>query len=125
MVCTKCQKLSKGTTLATPGVKKKSEIYLGSPASSSSTTKSGDKTKTSATLGNNGIGKSKLLSKSARNPYASYSSSCTTCKTKIDQGRTYCQKCAYKANACAICGKANSKSTSNAPVVAGQKFTLK
>jgi hypothetical protein len=57
MVCTKCQKLSKGTTLATPGVKKKSEIYLGSPASSSSTTKSGDKTKTSATLGNNGIGK--------------------------------------------------------------------
>lgn len=111
MVCAKCQKLSKSTTLATPAVKKKSEMYYGSPAGSS---KSGDK-KTSATLGNNGIGKvrftiysvlsiansspkSKLLSKAARNPYATYSSSCTTCKTKIDTGRTYCQKCAYKAN---------------------------
>ncbi|KAH8751477.1 microtubule-associated protein CRIPT-domain-containing protein [Hyaloscypha finlandica] len=121
MVCAKCAKLSKSTTLATPGVKKKSEMYYGSPAGSSKT----DKTKTSATLGNNGIGKSKLLSKSARNPYASYSSSCTTCKTKVDQGRTYCQKCAYKANACAMCGKANSKSTAAAPVIAGQKFTLK
>jgi len=115
MVCAKCQKLSKSTTLATPGVKKRSEIYFGSSASSS-TSKNGDKTKTSATTGNNGIGKvrndsytvgriylmtiqqSKLLSKAARNPYASYSSSCTTCKTKIDQGRHYCQKCAYKAN---------------------------
>jgi hypothetical protein len=112
MVCAKCAKLSKSTTLATPGVKKKSEMYYGSPAGSSKTS---DKTKTSATLGNNGIGKvtchcttcliysltilqSKLLSKAARNPYASYSSSCTTCKTKVDQGRTYCQKCAYKAN---------------------------
>jgi len=55
MVCAKCQKLSKSTTLATPGVKKKSEIYFGSSASSSS--KSGDKTKTSATAGNNGVGK--------------------------------------------------------------------
>jgi hypothetical protein len=54
MVCAKCQKLSKSTTLATPAVKKKSEMYYGSPAGSS---KSGDKTKTSATLGNNGIGK--------------------------------------------------------------------
>ena len=27
--------------------------------------------------------------------------------------------------ACAICGKANSKSTAAAPVIAGQKFTLK
>jgi hypothetical protein len=56
MVCSKCQKLSKSTTtLATPGVKKKSEIYFGSPATTSS--KAADKTKTSATLGNNGIGK--------------------------------------------------------------------
>jgi hypothetical protein len=54
MVCAKCQKLSKSTALATPAVKKKSEMYYGSPAVSS---KSGDKTKTSATLGNNGIGK--------------------------------------------------------------------
>ncbi|XMA20884.1 hypothetical protein WAI453_013675 [Rhynchosporium graminicola] len=90
-----------------------------------SSSKSGDTTKISATLGNNGIGKSKLLSKAARNPYATYSSSCTTCKTKVDQGRTYCHKCAYKANACAMCGKASSKSTTAAPVIAGQKFTLK
>lgn len=55
MVCSKCQKLAKSTTLATPGVKKKSEMYYGSPASSSS--KSGDKSKPSATMGNNGIGK--------------------------------------------------------------------
>jgi hypothetical protein len=54
MVCAKCQKLSKTTTLATPGVKKKNDMYYGSPAGSS---KSGDKSKTSATLGNNGIGK--------------------------------------------------------------------
>lgn len=54
MVCAKCTKLSKSTTLATPGVKKKSEMYYGSPAGSSKTS---DKTKTSATLGNNGIGK--------------------------------------------------------------------
>ena len=53
MVCTKCQKLTQSTALATPGVKKKSEMYYGSPAG----TKSGDKTKTSATLGQNGIGK--------------------------------------------------------------------
>ncbi|TVY80929.1 Cysteine-rich PDZ-binding protein [Lachnellula suecica] len=120
MVCGKCQKLSKSTTLATPGVKKKNDMYYGSPAGSSS--KAGDRSKTaSATLGNNGIGKSK----SARNPYAAYSSSCTTCKTKVDQGKTYCQKCAYKANACAMCGKANSKATAAAPVIAGQKFTLK
>lgn len=54
MVCAKCQKLSKSTTLATPGVKKKSEMYYGSAASSS---KSGEQSKTSATLGSNGIGK--------------------------------------------------------------------
>jgi hypothetical protein len=111
MVCSKCEKLAKSTTLATPGVKKRSEMYHGSPAGSSS--KGGDKK--SATLGNSGIGKvsisfhricaladhmiqSKLLSKSARNPYATYSSSCSTCKTKVDPGKTYCQKCAYKAN---------------------------
>lgn len=48
MVCSKCQKLSKGTTLATPGVKKKTEMYHGSPAASSSK---------SATQGQTGIGK--------------------------------------------------------------------
>jgi cysteine-rich PDZ-binding protein len=52
MVCAKCAKLTKPTSLATPGVKKKNEMYYGSPAGSS---KSG--AKISATLGNAGIGK--------------------------------------------------------------------
>jgi hypothetical protein len=52
MVCGKCQKLGK-TTLATPDVKKKNEMYYGSPAGSSS----GDKK--SATLGQTGISKVK------------------------------------------------------------------
>lgn len=55
MVCSKCQKLSKKTTLATPDVKKKSEIYYGSPASSS---KSSDKK--SSTLANSGISKVRI-----------------------------------------------------------------
>lgn len=54
MVCAKCQKIAKTTSLATPAVKKKNDMYLGSPAGSS---KSGDKTKTSATQGSNAIGK--------------------------------------------------------------------
>ena len=29
------------------------------------------------------------------------------------------------SSACAVCGKAASKSTAAAPVIAGQKFTLK
>lgn len=108
MVCVKCQKLQKKTELATPSVKRKSDIYHGSSTS-------GDKGKSSATVGPTGIGKvltflslyngaraniivqSKLLSKSAKNPYAAYSSSCTNCKTKIDQGHKFCHKCAYKA----------------------------
>lgn len=93
MVCAKCQKLSKGTTLATPEVKKKSDMYYGSPAGTSKAAAASSKP---ATLGHNGIGKvskrhppppravagkrcankalqSKLLSKSAKNPYAQYS----------------------------------------------------
>ena len=46
MVCAKCQKTIKQTELATPAVKRKNEMYYGSPA--------GDKNK--ATLGG-GIGK--------------------------------------------------------------------
>ncbi|TQS33044.1 hypothetical protein Golomagni_06627 [Golovinomyces magnicellulatus] len=147
MVCSKCQKLAKGTALATPGVKKKSEMYYGSSAS----TKTGSK---SATLGQTGIGKSKLLSKSAKNPYAQYSrcaylplssvclnnptanlcfSSCSKCKAKVTQGHSLCQPCAYKGDAsfnsqvtaCAMCGKPNKKASSKAPAVAGQKFTMK
>jgi cysteine-rich PDZ-binding protein len=41
MVCTKCQKTIKQTELATPAVKRKNDMYYGSPA--------GDKNK--ATLG--------------------------------------------------------------------------
>jgi hypothetical protein len=107
MVCTKCQKTIKQTELATPAVKRKNDMYYRSPTS--------DKNK--ATLGS-GISKvgfnallnryslvrlteplqNKLLSKPAKNPYALYSSSCETCKTKTEQGRKYCQRCAYKAN---------------------------
>ncbi|CRK27793.1 hypothetical protein HYQ45_013476 [Verticillium longisporum] len=120
MVCSKCQKLGKGaTTLATPTVKKKSELYHGSAASSSAA--GGSK---SATLGQTGIGKSKLLSKAAKNPYAQYSSACGTCKTRVAQGHALCQSCAYRADSCAGCGRANKKKGA-APVVAGQKFTLK
>ncbi|SZF06101.1 unnamed protein product [Blumeria hordei] len=123
MVCSKCQKFTNSTILATPGIKKKSEIYFGSSGGSN-----GDyKARPSSIQGHNGIGKarrhSKLLSKAAKNPYSS--SSCKTCKTRIEQGRTFCQKCAYKANACLVCGKSNSKSTASAPIIEGQKFNLK
>jgi hypothetical protein len=64
MVCAKCQKKLKSTELATPGVKRKSEMYYGSPA----TTLGGgggagagagpaSGTKSKPTLGNTGIGK--------------------------------------------------------------------
>ncbi|KAI9678939.1 MAG: hypothetical protein M1829_001924 [Trizodia sp. TS-e1964] len=126
MVCGKCQKLQKSTQLATPGVKRKNDIYYGSPLGTS--TKASDRGKSaSATIGNNGIGKNKLLSKSAKNPYAAYSSSCSTCKTKTDQGSKFCHKCAYKANACAMCGKGLTKDNTSAanPIVQGQRFSAK
>ncbi|POS80479.1 cript family protein [Diaporthe helianthi] len=97
MVCSKCLKLLRGTTLATPGVKKKSEMYHGSPASSSSK---------SATLGQTGIGKSKLLSKNAKNPYAQYA------------------RLTWHI-VCHMCGKPNKKTSSNAPQISGQKFSMK
>ncbi|KAL9016499.1 MAG: hypothetical protein Q9185_006157 [Variospora sp. 1 TL-2023] len=121
MVCAKCQKQLKSTALATPAVKKKTEMYYGSPAGSS-----GRIEKTASTGGSTAAGKSKLLSASAKNPYAQYASSCQTCKTKTESGRTYCQRCAYKANACAVCGKSQTGlKASNAPVVQGQKFSAK
>lgn len=49
MVCAKCQRLHK-TELATPSVKRKNDLYLGSPASY-------DKSKSSATSHSYGIGK--------------------------------------------------------------------
>lgn len=94
MVCAKCLKATKRTELATPGVKRKNDAYMGS----SMADKSKSSSSSSATAGSAGIGKSKLLSKSARNPYAAYSSSCETCKTKVAQGYRYCQRCAYKAS---------------------------
>ncbi|KAK4157936.1 microtubule-associated protein CRIPT-domain-containing protein [Chaetomidium leptoderma] len=118
MVCAKCQKLNK-TTLATPGVKKKAEMYHGSAASSSASAG-----KKSATLGQTGISKSKLLSKAAKNPYAQYSSACTRCKTKVSQGHSFCNQCAYRTDACHICGKPN-KAKSAVPTVDGQKRTFK
>ena len=54
MVCARCEKLQKTTHLATPGVKRKNDIYLGSPTAAS--TASG-KTKSSATLGSTGVTK--------------------------------------------------------------------
>ncbi|BCR96841.1 cysteine-rich PDZ-binding protein [Aspergillus luchuensis] len=137
MVCAKCQKKLKQTELATPGVKRKTEMYYGSPAttlggSSSSSSGSGagagaagGKAK-SSTLGSTGIGKSKLLSSKAKNPYAAYASSCEVCKTKTEQGRKYCQRCAYQKNACPMCGKGLTGSSSkNQPAITGQKFNLK
>lgn len=50
MVCVKCQKSQKKTELATPGVKRKNDMYFGSPASH-------DKSKSLATSSASGIGK--------------------------------------------------------------------
>jgi len=127
MVCAKCQKLVKQTTLATPSVKKKNESYLGSMTKSTG----GGQVSASTTLSNSGVSKSKLLSKGAKNPYAAYSSSCDTCKTKVEQGRKYCQRCAYGKNACPMCGKSmgagamGTAGNSKAPLVTGQKFSAK
>jgi hypothetical protein len=86
---------------------------------------------------------SKLLSAKAKNPYAAYASSCESCKTKTEQGKKYCQRCAYQKNgmsdgfrvvvillmgylACPMCGKSLAgKSAKDQPVVQGQKFNLK
>ncbi|EAW14553.1 cysteine-rich PDZ-binding protein [Aspergillus clavatus NRRL 1] len=125
MVCSKCQKKLKSTELATPGVKRKSEMYYGSPATSVGGGGAGAGSK-KPTLGNTGVGKSKLLSSKAKNPYAAYSSACEMCKTKTEQGRKYCQRCAYQKNACPMCGKnLAGKSAKDQPVVQGQKFNLK
>lgn len=59
MVCAKCQKLVKQTQLATPEVKKKNEMYFGSPASGSgASTKSTSGLKgAGVTLGSTGVSK--------------------------------------------------------------------
>ncbi|OJJ65221.1 hypothetical protein ASPSYDRAFT_140978 [Aspergillus sydowii CBS 593.65] len=138
MVCAKCQKKLKSTELATPSVKRKSEMYYGSPSTSlggggSSGSGSGGAGSATAaayrskpTLGGTGVSKNKLLSSKAKNPYAAYASSCEMCKTKTEQGRKFCQRCAYQKNACPMCGKSlTGKSSKDQPVVQGQKFNLK
>ncbi|KAG8630456.1 hypothetical protein KVT40_002075 [Elsinoe batatas] len=120
MVCAKCQKLEKQTKLATPDVKKKSELYYGN-------TNAAGSSKKGPTLGSTGVSKSKLLSKGAKNPYASYASGCEGCKTRVESGRKYCQRCAYSKQLCAMCGKSltSGDTKTKAPVVSGQKFTAK
>ncbi|KAL3473971.1 cript family protein [Aspergillus californicus] len=131
MVCAKCQKKLKATELATPGVKRKNEMYYGSPSTSSGGGGAGGggtatASKSKPTLGGTGISKNKLLSSKAKNPYAAYSSSCDHCKTKTEQGRKFCQRCAYQRNACPMCGKSlTGKTAKDQPVVQGQKFNLK
>ena len=66
MVCTKCQKKISKTTLATPAVKRKADLYYGSPASGANAHASSSKTKVtgksaSATLGNTGVVKACLI----------------------------------------------------------------
>jgi hypothetical protein len=63
MVCSKCQKKLKQTELATPGVKRKADMYYGSPSSTLGTGGGGKEKKPSATLGNTGISKVSLLLK--------------------------------------------------------------
>ncbi|PIG82622.1 cript family protein [Aspergillus arachidicola] len=128
MVCSKCQKKLKSTELATPGVKRKSEMYYGSPSTSVGGG-GGEGSKSKPTLGNTGIGKSKLLSSKAKNPYAAYSSACESCKTKTEQGRKFCQRwwgLLIDIIACPMCGKSMAgKSKKDQPIVQGQKFNLK
>lgn len=60
MVCSKCQRKLKSTELATPGVKRKSEMYYGSPSTSvggGASSSSGPGSKAKPTLGNTGVGK--------------------------------------------------------------------
>ena len=57
MVCIKCQKILQKTELATPSVKRRNDMYYGSPATSVPSGSSAGKNKASVTLGHNGIGK--------------------------------------------------------------------
>ncbi|KAG5438667.1 hypothetical protein PCK2_000928 [Pneumocystis canis] len=82
-----CEK--KLTLLATPSIKKKSEIYTGSPMSqlvASSERK---------------IGENKLLSSSAKKRYDPIGRGCTICKQRTHHlGAKYCPHCAYKRGQC-------------------------
>lgn len=116
MVCTRCARLSTPTSLATASIKRKEDSQTSTGIAYTS--------KASAS-GPSGIGKSKLLSKAAKNPYAAYAASCETCKVKINQGHKYCQKCAYKRAECARCGKKEKAAASTTGLVEGKKFSAK
>ncbi|KAJ5102195.1 hypothetical protein NUU61_004417 [Penicillium alfredii] len=126
MVCSKCQKKLKSTELATPGVKRKTDMYYGSPSTTLGGAAADSKAKGKATLGTTGVSKNKLLSSKAKNPYAAYASSCESCRTKTEQGKKFCQRCAYQRNACPMCGKSLvAKSSKDQPIVQGQKTSMK
>ncbi|KAI5284630.1 hypothetical protein KEM55_000974, partial [Ascosphaera atra] len=100
MVCTKCAKKLQKTSLATPDVKRKSDVYLSGSTSNvggaSARAKEREREKArqqgnAAAGSGQGISKSKLLSGKAKNPYAAYASSCKSCKTRCEVGRKYCQ----------------------------------
>ena len=57
MVCSKCQKKLNQTELATPAVKRKTDMYYGSPSTTMGSGAAGDRKKPSATLGNTGVSK--------------------------------------------------------------------
>lgn len=59
MVCTKCQKKLKTTELATPGVKRKNEMYYGSPSTTlgGGSAAGAGSAKGKSTLGATGVGK--------------------------------------------------------------------
>ena len=57
MVCAKCQKKLKSTELATPGVKRKNDMYYGSPSTTLGGSSAAGAAKGKSTLGNTGIGK--------------------------------------------------------------------
>ncbi|KAG5513573.1 hypothetical protein PMAC_001005 [Pneumocystis sp. 'macacae'] len=102
MVCEKCEK--KCTFLATPSVKKKSEIYMGSEMSKLVASQERK------------IGENKLLSTSAKkrsinekikdsnlivNRYDPYGTGCSICKQRTHHlGAKYCPSCAYKQGKC-------------------------
>ena len=71
MVCSKCQKLLKRTELATPGVKRKNELYYGSSASANGN----EQHKSSTTVGSNGVGKVRVHQLASGSP----ESSCVLC----------------------------------------------
>jgi len=93
MPCSKCE--NKLASLATPSVKKASDLYggVGAPRS------------TGSSAPERKIGENKMLSKPAKKRFTPYATTCGDCGLRTHQGGKYCQKCAYKRGVCGICGK--------------------